>query len=224
MLPLALLCNESSGLKVDQLTKEAQKLKEEYEAQRSRVNDLMDEIEIENESLEEKRQELAELNFAYSNAKQESAHVQRNLTDVNNHLRKLEQNIAAIEQDILDGEKTQQQQIRHILKAEKQLKATKEQMETCLKSLSEQIEYLKGEKTLKLQEYMRPQPESQQVGSRAEAGRAIAAATGSLTAAAAVATFTSGWLYHVHNCTCGMKYKACTKAIFLYMTGNTLYM
>ena len=166
---------------MDQLTKEIQELKEEYKAQRSRVNDLMDEIEAKNVYLEKKRRQLEKLNFAYSNAKQNSVHVQRNLTEVNDHLRELEQNMASIEKDILDGEKAQKELIRHILEAEDQLKDTKEHMEKCLKSLSEHIEHLKSEKILKLQDcdhrnVPRPQTESQQVilRSRVELSRQTA--------------------------------------------------
>ena len=204
MLPPALLCTKSSGLKVDYLTKEAQALKEEYEAQKSRVNYLMVVIEKKNRSLEKKRQELTQLTLAYNNAKQESAHVQKDLTDVNKHLRDLEKSIASIEQDILDGEKAQKRLYGHILEAEDTLKDTKECIKTCLKSLTEQTEYLESEKTLKLhnRNILRPQPLLQQAGPGV--GRVIAA---TVVLVVAVAGVIAGWFMSLTECLCGMQYK-----------------
>lgn len=168
MLPPALLCTKSSGMKTDKLTNEVQKLKEEYREQRSRVIKLMGEVKANENYLDKKRQELAKLNIAYRNAQQESA--QRDLTEVHNHLKELEKNIASIKRDILDGEEEQAQLITRIVEAQRQLKDTKEHIEKCLKSLKGEIEYLEFEKTVKLQEYdhrnaPRTQPEPQEAGS-----------------------------------------------------------
>ena len=204
---LALLCTKSSGLRMDQLTEEAKELEEEYKAQRRRIDNLMADIKGNENYLEKKQQELENLNLAYSNARQKK--VQRDLTGVNDHLRELQQKIAAIEQCILDSKKKRTQLITCIVEAQRQLEDTQKHIEKCLKSLHDEIEHLKFEKTMKLQECdhksaPRTQPVSQQAGQgpglvRLAAATTVAGVTvgtGSLLGMAALAAAT-GWLYYM---------------------------
>ena len=144
-----IVCDKASEQDVKQLTEESKEAKQEYQRTRYQLELWAAELESKGLYLEDKKRELEKLKFSYTRAKQLQK-IGEELLHLKEELKSTEKKISSIENELQEGIEEKKVLIKQIAEGERQLKNTKDRINSCLRRLNDQIKHLEWEENAKL--------------------------------------------------------------------------